>query len=73
MSLAEARADAGLDFKSKAKPSSPVKIMDLRPSKGLATGLKRIGGRSGISRLGRETRENIGKAKHGRPIISHRF
>ena len=71
--LAEAKSDAGLDFKSTSKPSSPAKIMDLRPSKSLATGLKRTGGRGGFTRLGRQTRENIGKAKHGRPIISHRY
>lgn len=73
MSLASAKADAGLDFKSKSKPTSPAKIMDFRPSKGLATGLKRVGGRNGITRLGRENRQNLGKAKHGRPIISHRY
>ncbi len=28
------------------------KMMDLRPSKGLVTGLKRVGGRSGTTRLG---------------------
>jgi len=71
--LSEAKADAGLDFKDKPTSKSKPNIMDLRPSQGLATGLKRIGGRGGISRLGRTNRENIGKAKHGRPIVSHRY
>lgn len=43
----------------------PPKIL-ATPSKGLASGLKRIGGRSGVSRLG-------GDARRGRPMISHKY
>lgn len=45
--------------------TKPPKILTT-PSKGLASGLKRIGGRSGISRLG-------GEARRGRPEISHKY
>lgn len=41
-------------------------IMDLRPSKSLATGLKRVGGRSGTSRLGNFSRR-------GKPIVEHKY
>lgn len=46
--------------------TKPAKLMDLEPSKGLATGLKRIGGRGGTTRLGIAGRR-------GRPIVTHRF
>lgn len=57
-------------------PKSPInfklgagkKVMDFRPSQGLASGLKRIGGRSGISRLGRSPIRTGGKA-----LISHKY
>jgi hypothetical protein len=51
----------------------PAKIMGLEPSHSLAAGLKRIGGRRGTTRLGRANREMLGKARHGRPVIAHRF
>ena len=54
-------------------PNPSSNIMDLRPSHGLAAGLKRVGGRGGISRLGRSGREAAAGARHGRPIVSHRF
>lgn len=43
------------DFDMPRSPITPKvgKVMDFRPSQGLASGLKRIGGRNGISRLGR--------------------
>lgn len=41
-------------------------IMDLRPSKSLATGLKRVGGRAGTSRLGNFSRR-------GKPIMEHKY
>lgn len=46
--------------------TKPAKILDLRPSKGLATGLKRIGGRGGVTRLGQAGRR-------GKPIIMHKY
>jgi len=72
MGLKEAREDAGLDFKSKPTATQP-KIMDFRASQGLAQGLKRVGGRGGVSRLGRTARENMGKARRGKPIILHKY
>lgn len=48
-----ALSDIGQMPKSPIASKSPVKIMDFRPSSGLAAGLKRVGGRSGTSRLGR--------------------
>lgn len=56
-------------------PKSPIsskvgKVMDFRPSQGLASGLKRIGGRNGISRLGRSP---IKAAQHGKIRISHKY
>jgi len=43
------------------------RIMDFRPSQGLATGMKRIGGRnSSVSRLG-------ALIKRGRPINQHKY
>lgn len=47
----------------------PGKIMDLAPSKGLATGLSRISGRRGTTRLGRD----VIAARRGRAIVSHRY
>lgn len=59
-------------------PKSPVsplrpRIMEIGPSKGLAAGYKRIGGRGGFTRLGNRTRRELGEARHGRPIVSHRY
>ena len=48
-------------------------IIDLRPSHGLASGLKRSGGRNGFTRLGRSTRENLGKLRKGAPVIAHKY
>lgn len=55
----------------KAQPRAPMsakpsKILDLQPSHGLATGLKRIGGRSGMSRLGK-------MGRRGKPLIMHKY
>lgn len=48
---------------------SGTKILDLRPSKSLATGLKRVGGRKGFSRLG----QRQGVRPHGKAIIMHKY
>ncbi len=54
-------------------PKSPISpkpnVMDFRPSKGLASGLKRIGGRNGIARLGRSPIAQ----RHGKIRISHKY
>ena len=50
---------------------SPGKsVMDFRPSQGLASGLKRVGGRNGIARLGKITSD---AQKHGKIRISHKY
>lgn len=41
--------------------SKNANIMDFRPSKSLASGLKRVGGRSGITRLGRRHPGSAGR------------
>lgn len=51
----------------------PGKIMDLSPSHGLATGLKRVGGRKGTTRLGRTNRTMLSNVRRGRPVIAHKF
>ncbi|HXI51335.1 MAG TPA: hypothetical protein VNH84_07515 [Candidatus Saccharimonadales bacterium] len=56
--------------KTPISPKASKSVMDFRPSQGLASGLKRIGGRNGISRLGRATAD---AQKHGRIRISHRY
>ena len=53
----------GINFKQ-------PRVMDFRPSQGLASGLKRVGGRNGISRLGRATAD---AQKHGKIRISHKY
>lgn len=57
------------DFTLPKTPVAPKvgKIMDLTPSKGLATGLKRTGGRRGITRLSNNT------PKRGRLMILHKY
>jgi hypothetical protein len=55
---------------TKAPRGAGKGIFDIRPSAGLASGLKRIGGRSGITRLGRST--PVGD-RHGKIRISHRY
>jgi len=55
-----------LDFKT----GSGSRVMDFRPSQGLASGLKRIGGRSGTSRLGKMPTP---EGKHGKLRISHKY
>lgn len=52
---------------------APKAIMDFRPSQGLASGLKRIGGRGGTTRLGKTERKTIGKARRGEPIVLHKY
>lgn len=60
-------------------PRSPIsfktgagsRVMDFRPSSGLAAGLKRVGGRSGTSRLGKSPIST--ESKHGRIKISHKY
>lgn len=52
------------------KSASP-KVMDFRSAPGLAAGIKRVGGRSGISRLGKSPIST--EAKHGRLRISHKY
>lgn len=47
------------------------KVMDFRTAPGLAAGIKRVGGRSGISRLGKSPIST--EAKHGRLRISHKY
>ena len=58
-----------INFKVGGK-SSP-KVMDFRTAPGLAAGIKRVGGRSGISRLGKSPIST--EAKHGRLRISHKY
>ena len=60
-------------------PKSPInfktgagsRVMDFRPSQGLAAGLKRVGGRGGTARLGKSpvSTEN----RHGKLRISHKY
>lgn len=59
--------------KSPIRQAKPKSIVDLKPSHGLAAGYKRIGGRGGFTRLGNRTRRGLGEARHGRPIVSHRY
>lgn len=54
------------DSLSRGFKSGSKQIMDFRPSKSLAQGLKRIGGRGGTSRIGQSGRR-------GRPSISKRI
>jgi hypothetical protein len=65
-SLAKSKSKPQKLSKDGVEPVGGSKIMDLRPSHGLAAGLKRTGGRKGIARLGNY-------AKHGRPLISHKY
>lgn len=51
------------------KTGAGSRVMDFRPSQGLASGLKRIGGRSGTSRLGRSPIMQ----KHGQLKMSHKY
>lgn len=48
-------------------------VMDFRTAPGLASGLKRIGGRNGISRLGKVGKATADANKHGRLRISHKY
>lgn len=50
---------------------SPPSVMDFRSSPGLASGIKRIGGRGGTSRLGKSP--VAAESKHGRLRISHKY
>lgn len=60
------QASASRSSRTAELKSSP-RIMDFRPSAGLTAGLKRVGGRNeSVSRL-------ANFAKHGRPVISHRY
>lgn len=61
------------DYTRAAVAVKQPSIMDLRPSKGLAAGLKRTGGRGGISRLSRGERKTISGARKGRPVVLHNF
>lgn len=45
------------------------RLFDTRPSNGLAAGLKRIGGRGGVTRLGRSPIT----ARHGAAKILHKY
>lgn len=53
------------------KTGAGSRVMDFRPSQGLAAGLKRIGGRGGVSRLGKSPIST--ESKHGRLRISHKY
>ncbi len=66
----DAREATGMNFsRSAISPKQPKGIMDFRPSKALASGLKRIGGRSGITRLGRVNSNE----RKGKPTIFHKI
>lgn len=61
-----------INFKVGGTSKSPGKsVMDFRSSPGLAAGLKRVGGRNGISRLGKSPIS--AESKHGRLRISHKY
>ena len=51
-------------------PKGGKGVMDFRSSPGLASGLKRVGGRNGIARLGKMTSD---ANKHGKIKISHKY
>jgi hypothetical protein len=54
----------GINFKQ-------PRVMDFRTAPGLAAGIKRVGGRSGVSRLGKSPIST--ESKHGRLRISHKY
>jgi hypothetical protein len=54
------------DSLARGLKSGKSAIMDFRPSKSLVQGIRRIGGRSGVSRIGQSSRR-------GRPVISKRY
>lgn len=63
---------APINFKvGGSSPRGGKGVMDFRPSSGLASGLKRVGGRNGISRLGKSPISTEGK--HGKLRISHKY
>lgn len=70
----EIKNDLGFNRSAVSGVEKPPKAtLDTRPSKGLASGLKRIGGRKGTLRLGRENRAGISATKRGRPFVSHKY
>lgn len=70
--IEQAKFDAGLEKSSSPKgmfngKSKTSRIMDFRPSQGLTSGLKRIGGRGkAVSRLGNFARK-------GKVMIEHKY
>jgi len=47
------------------------RVMDFRTAPSLAAGIKRVGGRGGVSRLGKSPIST--ESKHGRLRISHKY